>query len=134
MKSDGFRKALAHTTKRCTFFREIRKRVKAILRAEILFVFIFYTTNCFGKQHYKGAIYERMEVVAGDRHPKTVRSDRKSWILLWILRRVALRYYGRHPKIKPRIVDTEMGYGMVGMLKQNLKSWILRCVTGWSAP
>ena len=75
------------------FFTEIRKRVKAILRAEILFVFIFYTTNCFGKQHYKGAIYERMEMVAGDRHPKTA-------------------------EFGSQIVDTEAGYGMVGTLNK----------------
>ena len=61
-----------------------------------------------GKQHFKGAIYGRMEMVAGDRPPKTA-------------------------EFGSQIVDT-WSYDMVGTLKQNLKSWILRRVTGWSAP
>ena len=117
MKSNGFRKALAHTTKRCTFFREIRKRVKAILRAEILFVFIFYTTNCFGKQHYKGAIYERMEVVAGDRHPKTAEFGSQIVDTVVDIEAGGLTIWS-DPKTEPQILDTEAGYGMVGTLNK----------------
>ena len=46
-----------------------------------------------GKQHFKGAIYGRMKVVAGDRHPKTA-------------------------EFGSQIVDTEAGYGMVGTLNK----------------
>ena len=63
-----------------------------------------------GKQHFKGAIYGRMKVVASDRHPKTAEFGSQIVDTVVDIEAGGLTIWS-DPKTGPQILDTEAGTG-----------------------